>query len=413
MTEPAARLRVLLDSTAVGALDLNRGKAEFRISASYREAHPRPVLGQTFLDDLEKVYGAGGGRVPPWFSNLLPEGALRELVADRAGVPTNHEFLLLRHLGRDLPGAVRVVADDLPWHDEPPESPSSHDDEATGTWHFSLAGVQLKFSALRTGRGLTIPVSGTGGDWIVKLPDARHPGMSRNEFATMRWAEASGIRIPEVEMADVAAISGLPREVGSLPENSALAVRRFDRPSPGRRTHIEDFAQVLGLFPEEKYRRHNYETLASVIFRLTGEAGLDEFVRRLVFVVASGNGDAHHKNWSLIYPDGVQAELSPAYDLVSTIQYMRDDRLALNLAGSKRWSDVRLDSFLRMARKIGDDAARMAARVEASVDAVLTAWHRAAADFGYTAEARGVVTGHLREIPLFLRGLTPAAAASP
>ena len=44
---------------------------------------------------------------------------------------------------------------------------------------------------------------------------------------------------------------------------AALAVRRFDRPSAGERVHIEDFAQILGLYPEQKYAGANYETLAN------------------------------------------------------------------------------------------------------------------------------------------------------
>jgi serine/threonine-protein kinase HipA len=128
--------------------------------------------------------------------------------------------------------------------------------------------------------------------------------------------------------------------------------------------HIEDFAQILGLYPEQKYAQFNYETLANLVYKLAGESGLDEFIRRLVFVVASGNGDAHLKNWSLIYPDGVNARLSPAYDFVSTIQYQADDQLALNLARSKRWQDVTRESFLRLARKIGEDETRMADRLE-------------------------------------------------
>lgn len=44
--------------------------------------------------------------------------------------------------------------------------------------------------------------------------------------------------------------------------------------------------------------------------------------------------------------------LSPAYDLVSTIHYIQDDTLALNLAGSKLWRDISFDSFLKMIQKV-------------------------------------------------------------
>jgi serine/threonine-protein kinase HipA len=398
--ETTNRLQVLLQDRAVGTLTLNRNDGcEFRLLESYKHAYPRPVLGQQFLDDLEQIHRSRA-RVPPWFSNLLPEGPLRDLVAKQAGVLPGREFFLLRHLGEDLPGAVRIVADEALIEPDDDTGFQPDEQEAPGSWHFSLAGVQLKFSARRGERGLTIPVSGLGGDWIVKLPDARYPKVPENEYATMLWAKASGIRIPELELVAVAEVSGLPAAMAAFPERLALAIRRFDRPAPDLRVHMEDFAQILGLYPEEKYQKYNYETLASLIFHLTGEKGLDEFIRQLVFVIVSGNGDAHHKNWSLLYPDGIQAELSPAYDLVSTIQYMQEDSLALNLAKSKRLESVNMESFRRMARKIGEEEGRMTTRIQAALDAIMDAWRESGRDFGYDARACSILDKHFAKIPL-------------
>lgn len=393
-------LRVLLNDTAVGTLSVDQYEgAEFRLLESYKQAYPRPVLGQLFLDDLDRVYRSRA-RVPPWFSNLLPEGPLRDLLAQQAGVHSSREFFLLSHLGEDLPGAVRIVADEPLIDVSEDRDAQEADRREKDEWHFSLAGVQLKFSARKAERGLTVPICGRGGDWIVKLPDARYAKVPENEYATMRWAEASGIRIPEVELVDVKDVSGLPPSIGEYHEQQALAVRRFDRPATGPRVHMEDFAQVLGLYPEEKYRKFNYETLANLIRALTGEKGLDVFIRQLVFIVISGNGDAHHKNWSLLYPDGVSAELSPAYDLVSTMRYKHDDSLALNLARSKRWEDVSMESFRRMARKIDGDEGRMVVRVQEAVHAIMAAWHDSGSDFGYDIETREVLARHFEKIPL-------------
>ena len=281
-------LGVWLNDAPVGQLNLTRNDGcEFRLLESYKNAYPRPILGQQFLDDPDHVHSSRQ-RTPPWFSNLLPEGPLRELIARQAGVSVYREFFLLDHLGEDLPGAVRIVADEAFPETAGAALPATDEHPRGGDWHFSLAGVQLKFSALREGRGMTIPVSGTGGDWIVKLPDARFPYVPENEHATMRWAEASGITIPEIQLIPVAEISGLPPEASSGAGQAALAVRRFDRPLAGKRVHIEDFAQILGLYPEQKYASYNYETLANLVHKLAGEFELDEFIRRLVFVVASG-----------------------------------------------------------------------------------------------------------------------------
>jgi serine/threonine-protein kinase HipA len=216
----------------------------------------------------------------------------------------------------------------------------------------------------------------------------------------MRWAEASGIAIPEMDLVPIADMTGLPSSYGGLAEPTALAVRRFDRPTPDTRVHMEDFAQILGLYPEEKYKKYNYETQAKLIMALGAEGDLAEFIRRLVFVVASGNGDAHHKNWSLIYPDGLNARLSPAYDLVSTIQYHPDDTLALNLGASKRWEDVTGEIFRGMARKIGVEDSLMASWVDLARTAILDAWRDNRHDFGFDAQARENIERHLARIPL-------------
>jgi hypothetical protein len=86
---------------------------------------------------------------------------------------------------------------------------------------------------------------------------------------------------------------------------------------------IEDFAQVLDVRPthHDKYRSANFETIARILGEVA-PASAEEFMRRLVFNVAIGNGDAHVKNWSLRYEDRLRPLLSPAYDLVSTIQYL-------------------------------------------------------------------------------------------
>jgi len=413
MARVVRRLAVLLDDRPVGSLSLDeQSRCEFRILASYRQAYPRPVLGQQFLDDLNRVDSARS-RLPPWFANLLPEGALRELLVSQLAFAASSDFLLLQTLGADLPGAVRVVPDETApgWSDAELMTLEEHaappDAAADMSLRFSLAGVQLKFSALRSRHGLTIPASGRGGNWIVKFPDPRFAEVPRNEFATMQWARASGIEVPEIALHELSEVDGLPPALGPWAERQVLAVRRFDRPEQGGRVHIEDFAQVLGLYPAQKYDKANFEVVAKLAHALTGLDGLEQTVRRLVFMLACGNGDAHLKNWSLIYPDGLRCALSPAYDLVSTVQYLPADRLALNLGKSKDWQAVREETFFRLARKIGADERVMASWVDEAADAIWSAWRAAATEFGYDAKSRGVIDGHGRRIPLFDRWLRP------
>lgn len=218
---------------------------------------------------------------------------------------------------------------------------------------FSLAGVQLKFSAFANagkGGGLTIPAEGVGGSWIVKLPSQQFSGVPENEFSMMTLANMIGMEVPVINLVELDAIAGIPEGIGEL-KGRALAVNRFDRTVDGA-VHTEDFAQVFGVFPDDKYKRASYANIARVIGTEAGDVGAAEFIRRLVFSTLIGNGDMHLKNWSLIYPDRRSAALSPAYDLVSTIAYIKgEDTAALNFSRTKKMAELNTDELRHLAAK--------------------------------------------------------------
>ncbi|HXX69876.1 MAG TPA: HipA domain-containing protein [Polyangiaceae bacterium] len=242
-----------------------------------------------------------------------------------------------------------------------------------GPLRFSLAGVQLKFSALMDAHGgLTIPASGSGGDWIVKLPSGTYPAVPENEAAMLTLAASVGITVPEHRLVALEAIDGLP-ELGPFAGKKALAVKRFDR-TPGARIHMEDLAQVFGVFPDVKYEKVGLARIADLIRLTMGEAAAQDFVARVAFVVLTGNGDMHLKNWSLLYPDGRTPALSPAYDLVSTVPYLPNDRMALNLAGTKEFAEVTLERFRRLADRAHLPERETLDTVRRIVDGARGAW---------------------------------------
>ncbi|MGD0348530.1 MAG: HipA domain-containing protein, partial [Terracidiphilus sp.] len=143
----------------------------------------------------------------------------------------------------------------------------------------------LKFSAvMEASGGLTIPAGGLGGSWIVKLPSARYQAVPENEFAMLELARRAGISVPENKLVEVNSIKGLPEQAHTV-ESKALAVKRFDRLPDGKPVHMEDFAQVFGEFPNNKYKFHSYANIAAVLWAEIGEDAVIEFVRRLVFSV--------------------------------------------------------------------------------------------------------------------------------
>jgi serine/threonine-protein kinase HipA len=392
-------LGVLLDEEPVGELTVVGDAVEFRLLETYRNRYPRRVLGQVFEDDPARVHKSRM-KLPPFFSNVLPEGALRELVANKIGVKAEREPYLLMQLGDDLPGAMRVAVLDGA-DDDQPQAEEGAELEAPDLLKFSLAGVQLKFSAVQAGpRALTIPAHGRGGDWIVKLPDPRFPGVPENEWSMMTLARRAGLDVADVELLPLSAVQGLPVEVRRDASAMALAVKRFDR-REGARVHMEDLAQVLDVRPREKYRSANFETIARIIAGVAG-ASTEEMVRRLVFDAGIGNGDAHVKNWSLLYPDGVRAVLSPAYDLVSTIQYIPGDDLGLNLAQSKRFEDVRLASFTRLADKARIDL-DVVAIVRETSERIRAAWTDLRTTLPISEGQKEAIEAQFRRVPV-MRG---------
>jgi len=349
-------LYVALYGERIGTLTLLPGDLTlFAFEQAYIDDPSRPTLSLSFKDAFGELITDSKPRrvrVPPFFSNLLPEGALREYLAKKAGANPEREFFLLWMLGRDLPGAITITqADGEAWPPEKRSENGSPSDARETLLRFSLAGVQLKFSAvMEAAGGLTIPAEGIGGSWIVKLPSMKFEGIPENEYAMMELARAIGIDVPEVRLIPLQDISGLPEDVARL-QGNALAVKRFDRTADSSSIHIEDFAQVFGLYPERKYERASYRNIAQVLWAETGAEGVTEFVRRLVFNALIGNADMHLKNWSLIYPDRRNARLSPGYDFVSTVAYLPDTNMALTLGRSKKMTDLSLDQLSYLAAK--------------------------------------------------------------
>jgi len=401
-----AVLDVLMHGKSIGALTrLPNDTNIFSFNQAYIDDQNRPTLSLSFKDQhggLITEIDPTRTRVSPFFANLLPEGKMREYLAERAGVNPKREFFLLWVLGRDLSGALEVhPADGKSW----PEEAAHHiDGEGKGekdtALHFSLAGVQLKFSAVKQARGgLTIPVDGTGGSWIVKLPSVTHAGVPENEYTMMELARRIGIDVPETALVPINKIGGLPDAIEAAGPN-AFAIRRFDRAEDGERIHIEDFAQVFGLYPEEKYKAANYGNIASVIWTEMGEAGIAEFVRRFVFNALIGNGDMHLKNWSLIYPDRRNAALAPAYDFVSTIPYIKGDRLGLNFAGSKDFKSLTDEQFERFAAKARLPKKLVLDTLDDTVRSFAEVWNDTR-DLPLIKSIKATIDTHLKEMPIW------------
>lgn len=396
-------LDVFLQKQCIGQIILLPGDSTFfSFEEDYIKNADRPILSQSFVSKTGKIIPQTKPtrlRLPPFFSNLLPEGHLRDYLAAKNQVKPEREFSLIEALGVDLPGAVIIQ----PSTDRPLSTLRESPEEILPTrppYRFSLAGIQLKFSALAERHGgLTIPASGVGGTWIVKLPSVNFFHVPENEYAMMTLARQVGIEVPDCHLVSLEDIEGLPA-LGPLQGHFALAVKRFDRGPDHTRIHMEDFAQVYGFYPEQKYDKVSYTNIAHMIFNLCGETGLTEYIRRLVFSILIGNGDMHLKNWSFLYPNGHTPVLSPAYDLLSTIAYIPGDNLSLTLVKTKEMQLCDENIFVALAEKAKLPKQLVITTMRETAEATHQNWQQNKQNLNLDQKIILAIDAHMKSIPL-------------
>ncbi|PZX09876.1 type II toxin-antitoxin system HipA family toxin [Celeribacter halophilus] len=399
-------LNVNLYGKPIGTLtNLGGDRTIFAFTDEYIEHPDRPTLGLGFKDEFGELYTdfrPYQKRIMPFFSNLLPEGHLRKYLAEQAGVHPEREFYLLWALGHDLPGAITITpSDGDSWPPHAADGVADHgDDRRENALRFSLAGVQLKFSAvMEASGGLTIPASGVGGSWIIKLPSREFSGVPENEFSMMKLASLIGMNVPAIDLVSINAINNLPEGVDKIGKH-AFVIERFDRLSDGSRVHIEDFAQVYGLYPEDKYGNGTFRNIAQVIAAEGNDADIIEYIRRLTFNMLIGNADMHMKNWSLIYPDRRYVSLAPAYDFVATVPYLPGDATNMKISRAKVFSAFSLDELTHLAvkaaipKKMAIDAARE------TVQLFREHWDAEAPNLPMNDEVRSAVETHMKTVPI-------------
>lgn len=188
----------------------------------------------------------------------------------------------------------------------------------------SISGVQLKYSLRLNGNKLEL--CETNGQYIIKpIPSADHLEMMEdapeNEHLTMQIAS----QIFNLKTAHNALIyfkDGTP----------AYITKRFDVKEDGTKYIQEDFAQITNRTKETHGESYKYEGSYFEIGKLikkyvpTSMIALESFFKIVLFNYIFSNGDAHLKNFSLIRNDFGEMELSPSYDLMSTIIHTPGER---------------------------------------------------------------------------------------
>ena len=261
----------------------------------------------------------------PFFDNLCAEGWLKNTQTRALGLRRDDRFSLLLAFGTDLAGAVSVIdpdpVGDIKIDRGDPENIAALSARA------SLSGVQPKLGAIKEGRVFRPVKRGERATYIAKLPSPALPDILELEYIT---AQACAALLKEDIVAEMtlAPLRGVAERV--------LFVKRFDRTKDGEQLHFEEFNQLLGKRPEDKYEAC-YEHMAYFIIRngdICLRAECDTLFRRVMACILTGNTDAHLKNFAMEHTES-GLRLTPSYDLVAAACYPQYQTLALGIEGAE------------------------------------------------------------------------------
>ncbi|HVW21762.1 MAG TPA: type II toxin-antitoxin system HipA family toxin [Opitutaceae bacterium] len=354
---------------------LNRFAYDAGVPSSVAVSLLMPVTSEPYLAERAAA-------LHPVFDMSLPEGALREAVSNMfaKALPVFDDLALFQIVGRSLIGRLRC-GESAAGLDQVPAQNLKDLLRSRGTnelfaellrryaEYSGVAGIQPKvlvrdngslqsanMSPIETDSRMTTH----GTTHIVKSFDAaKYPGLAANEFLCLKAGRAAGLTVAKAELAGDARI---------------LAVERFDLKPDGTYQAFEDGCALDGRLSREKYEG-SYEQLAGTLAGvLRGPEGagpeLAKFFRTLVLSIAVRNGDAHRKNFGVVYDDAAgHVSLAPAFDVVTTAAYLPDESLALTMDGAKRWPDAkRLERFgVRRCQLSAADAKEIIAEVRDGV----------------------------------------------
>lgn len=353
-------LNVYLRGVYIGVLASDKGRLAFTYADSYLSQPDAEAVSYTMPLRAEPYQG---GEVVSFFSNLLPDEAVRVKIARYLGISAGNVFALLKRIGEDCAGAVALISPEresrIAGGDEYkilseeeahevlmslPERPLNVGAE---DFHISGAGAQDKLVACVQQGQIVLPLNGTPSTHIIKPGILRFPESVFNEFYCMQLAKACGLNAADCEILHI-------REV------PYYVTSRYDREQrDGRwvRVHQEDFCQLMGYEPNVKYESEGGPRLLQC-FELLRDMALPasdiiEFLRRIIFIFLIGNGDAHAKNFSVLH-FGKASRLAPAYDLLSTAVYPSlPAKLAMKIEGRNSLVWITRAKFLRMGTKAG------------------------------------------------------------
>jgi serine/threonine-protein kinase HipA len=280
----------------------------------------------------------------PIFQMNLPEGYVLEQLRNRLAKTVKVDPMLLLALsGSSAPiGRVFVSSDqvnDLIHRNSPPTSGESLDEilawdgaedlfvELVDRYilRAGISGVQPKVLVPERLHAPEQKFTSKTNDLIIKSGRDEFPGLAINEYLCMSIARDAGLPVPPFYLSQ---------------NHKLFIMRRFDRDEHLNPLGFEDMTSLMGLSAEQKYTK-SYAAIAKAVRVFCApeyqRSSLDQLFDSVALSCIVGNGDAHLKNFGVLYNDPVKSDtrLAPAYDIVNTTAYIPEDTLALDLSGNK------------------------------------------------------------------------------
>ena len=307
----------------------------------------------------------------PFFSGLLPEEDSRKKIADYIHISETSTLKLLEALGGECAGVISISSeneDDLFSLETSYKLDSNNyeplDDnrllefiekmntrpliKADDKLRLSLAGAQEKLALAKINGEWYLPLNGSPSTHILKpTRTGSLSSLAQNEYICMKLAKSFGLPVPDVDLLKIAG-------------KDIFVVERYDRIKETdsiQRLHQEDFCQALGIMSTSKYQNDGGQGIADIFntrLKVCTVPALEsqKFLKYVLFNYVIGNCDSHGKNYSLLYKNN-RVELSPLYDVVSTIIYSGlTDKLSMKIGKHYDIQKVTQEDFSLLAESL-------------------------------------------------------------
>ncbi|NLF83523.1 MAG: type II toxin-antitoxin system HipA family toxin [Candidatus Gastranaerophilales bacterium] len=351
MNKSVKKLSVRLYGKEIGLLEERLGRMRFKYNENARIplSLSLPLSATSYSENRCRGY----------FGGLLPESEeTRRIIAMQHKISTQNDFALLAAIGRDCAGAVSFHDIGEPEQDESVlliDGDILSDDElekhilglpkkplSLGR-KLSLAGAQEKTAVTMIDGKIALARTGSPTTHILKPAIKHFEQTVANEYICMKAAKECGLNAPDVEI----------RKINNV---EIFLIERYDRQISGkniRRIQQEDFAQALGIWSVDKYEV-TFADCARVLMQLSKPAiSKSLFVEQVVFNYLIGNCDVHGKNFSLMFKDNGDIELTPVYDILCTCVYEElDSTMSMKIGKSKEIRTVTPKDWALFARQL-------------------------------------------------------------